>query len=83
MFLNFPEVALLERHPFCLSSGPNEASCEVMIKVLGDFTKKLVEQAALKQNLWIRVDGPYGKWQCILSVRLVVVDPYCSSTQAI
>jgi predicted ferric reductase len=52
----------LEWHPFTLASGPKEPFCEVLIKNLGDHTKKLLEAAAAKKSLWIRVDGPYGKW---------------------
>jgi hypothetical protein len=62
VFLNFPEIGLLEWHPFTLSSGPEEPTCEVMIKGLGDHTKKLVQASGTKGKLWIRVDGPYGKW---------------------
>jgi len=62
VFLNFPEIGLLEWHPFTLASGPDESYCEVMIKGLGDHTKKLLAAAEGNKQLWIRVDGPYGKW---------------------
>jgi predicted ferric reductase len=62
VFLNFPQLSLLEWHPFTLASGPNEPFCEVLIKSLGDHTKKLLEKAKANKSLWIRVDGPYGKW---------------------
>eukprot|EP00475_Leptophrys_vorax_P003831 TRINITY_DN1223_c0_g1_i1.p1 TRINITY_DN1223_c0_g1~~TRINITY_DN1223_c0_g1_i1.p1 ORF type:complete len:1142 (+),score=352.10 TRINITY_DN1223_c0_g1_i1:95-3520(+) len=62
VFLNFPEIGILEWHPFTLASGPDEQYCEVMIKGLGDHTKKLLAAAEGNRQLWIRVDGPYGKW---------------------
>jgi predicted ferric reductase len=56
-------VNFLEWHPFTLASGPKEKMNEVDIKSLGNFTKKLVEMANEKGgSLWIRADGPYGKW---------------------
>jgi hypothetical protein len=66
VFLNFPEIGLLEWHPFTLSSGPEEPTSEVLIKGIGDFTKKLVTASREKGKLWIRVDGPYGKWYALL-----------------
>eukprot|EP00475_Leptophrys_vorax_P011954 TRINITY_DN18417_c0_g3_i1.p1 TRINITY_DN18417_c0_g3~~TRINITY_DN18417_c0_g3_i1.p1 ORF type:complete len:799 (-),score=179.20 TRINITY_DN18417_c0_g3_i1:62-2125(-) len=62
VFLNFPQLSLFEWHPFTLASGPDEVYLEVLIKGLGDHTKKLLETAKEKKNLWVRVDGPYGKW---------------------
>jgi predicted ferric reductase len=62
VFLNFPGLSLLEWHPFTLTSSPHDKNCEVMIKGLGDHTKKLIEQAKNHGSLWIRVDGPYGAW---------------------
>eukprot|EP00475_Leptophrys_vorax_P020428 TRINITY_DN2795_c0_g1_i3.p1 TRINITY_DN2795_c0_g1~~TRINITY_DN2795_c0_g1_i3.p1 ORF type:complete len:1418 (-),score=317.02 TRINITY_DN2795_c0_g1_i3:83-4336(-) len=74
VFLNFPEIGLLEWHPFTLSSGPAEPTCEVMVKGLGDHTKKLVQASAEKGKLWIRVDGPYGKWPFnIMRYRTVIL----------
>jgi NAD(P)H-flavin reductase len=62
VFINFPQLSLLEWHPYTLASGPDERYCEVMIKGLGDHTKALLSAAESNQRLWIRVDGPYGKW---------------------
>jgi predicted ferric reductase len=63
VFLNFPQIALMEWHPFTLANGPDEEHLEVLIKGLGDHTKKLIEKAQSPfSDLWIRVDGPYGKW---------------------
>jgi len=60
VFLNFPSISMLEWHPFSLSSGPDERSIEVHIKGLGQHTKKIVDSATKKQNIYVRVDGPYG-----------------------
>ena len=66
VFLNFPQISFWEWHPFTLSSGPHDEYNEVHIKSLGDFTGKLYaraqQAASLKQKLWLRVDGPYGKF---------------------
>jgi predicted ferric reductase len=62
VFLNFPQIALLEWHPFTLASGPDEEHCEVLIKGLGDHTKYLISKIESCQELYVRVDGPYGKW---------------------
>jgi predicted ferric reductase len=64
VFLNFPQLNMLEWHPFTLSSGPHEAEAEVSIKGLGNFTGKLREWKAENPNstLWVRCDGPYGSW---------------------
>lgn len=64
VFLNFPQVSLLEWHPFTLSSGPYDEHNECHIKALGDYTRKLLSRVgvaqAINERLWIRVDGPYG-----------------------
>jgi predicted ferric reductase len=62
VFINFPEISVLDWHPFTLSNGPSESELEVNIKSLGSHTKNLIAKAKLKDGLWIRVDGPYGKW---------------------
>jgi len=60
VFLNFPSISWLEWHPFSISSGPDERTLEVHIKGLGRHTVKVVQQAAKNENMWVRVDGPYG-----------------------
>jgi ferredoxin-NADP reductase len=62
VFLNFPQVSLLQWHPFTLTSSPMDEHCEVLIKNLGDHTEKLIRKAVSTQSLYVRVDGPYGKW---------------------
>eukprot|EP00475_Leptophrys_vorax_P041730 TRINITY_DN78775_c0_g1_i1.p1 TRINITY_DN78775_c0_g1~~TRINITY_DN78775_c0_g1_i1.p1 ORF type:complete len:982 (+),score=244.37 TRINITY_DN78775_c0_g1_i1:113-2947(+) len=62
VFLNFPSIEFLEWHPFTLANGPDEEHLEVLIKGLGDHTKKMIAAAQASQQVWIRVDGPYGKW---------------------
>lgn len=66
VFLNFPQISLTEWHPFTLSSGPHDPNNECHIKALGDFTTKVFDLAsksiALGTRLWVRVDGPYGKF---------------------
>jgi len=60
MFVNFPTLGLFEWHPYSISSGPEETTVEIHIKALGDHTRKLVAVAKEKENMWVRVDGPYG-----------------------
>lgn len=62
VFLNFPQLSLMEWHPFSISSGPNETTGEVHIRGLGNHTNQLMERTKAGGNtpLWIRVDGPYG-----------------------
>eukprot|EP00475_Leptophrys_vorax_P035023 TRINITY_DN5728_c0_g3_i1.p1 TRINITY_DN5728_c0_g3~~TRINITY_DN5728_c0_g3_i1.p1 ORF type:complete len:1084 (+),score=234.56 TRINITY_DN5728_c0_g3_i1:73-3252(+) len=62
VFVNFPQISFLEWHPFTLASGPDEETCELLIKSLGDHTRQLMEAAKNKQDLMMRVDGPYGSW---------------------
>jgi len=63
VFLNFPRFSLFQWHPFTLSSGPNDPWCEVHIKSLGDFTNKLHDSLQVDNpRLWVRCDGPYGKF---------------------
>jgi len=59
-FLNFPQIAPFEWHPFSVSSGPDEEHAEVHIKALGDHTTKIVNLAKEQGALWMRTDGPYG-----------------------
>jgi respiratory burst oxidase len=51
---------MFEWHPFSVSSGPREKTVEVHIRGLGDATNALVELSKTCDQLWIRVDGPYG-----------------------
>jgi len=62
VFMNFPGFSLLEWHPYTLSSGPNEDTAEVHIKGLGDHTKQFIEKAANKDQMYVRIEGPYGKF---------------------
>jgi predicted ferric reductase len=65
VFLNFPGFSLLQWHPFTLASGPHDPFNEVAIKNLGDFTTKLhdvVKAQGANAQLWVRCDGPYGRF---------------------
>jgi NADPH oxidase len=62
VFLNFPQISLLEWHPFTLASCPSDPHYEVYIKNLGDYTQKLIFHTNYPQKaLWVRVEGPYGQ----------------------
>jgi predicted ferric reductase len=77
VFLNFPQISLTEWHPFTLSSGPHDDNNECHIKALGDFTNKVYDMTTkamtLRTKLWVRVDGPYGKFSLNLERYPVVV----------
>jgi len=60
VFVNFPQLSLLEWHPFSISSGPDESTLEIHIRSLGDHTAQVLARAEKSPFLWIRVDGPYG-----------------------
>uniref|UniRef100_A0A8C9VEE2 NADPH oxidase 1 n=1 Tax=Scleropages formosus TaxID=113540 RepID=A0A8C9VEE2_SCLFO len=49
VFLNCPDISQLEWHPFTMTSAPEEDFFSVHIRVVGDWTEKLM-----------RVDGPFG-----------------------
>jgi len=62
-FINCPQIATFEYHPFTLTSAPFEDFLEVHIKSVGAWTKSLYaafgkdSQKALTQ---FNVDGPFG-----------------------
>eukprot|EP00727_Mastigamoeba_balamuthi_P011185 m51a1_g669 Ferric reductase (785) ;mRNA; r:252805-255750 len=63
VFVNFPQLSLVEWHPFTLASGPREDILEVDIKALGHHTRRMAERLpafASSGTLWVRADGPYG-----------------------
>jgi hypothetical protein len=64
VFVSFPGFKFFEWHPFTISSSPSEEYCEIVIRGLGEFTNSIVDFAKnnRQQNIYIRVDGPYGKW---------------------
>jgi len=62
VFMNFPQLTMLEWHPYTLSNGPHDDYLEVHIKSLGDHTQELLEYASNNKALWVRVDGPYGRF---------------------
>lgn len=47
-----------ESHPFTLISGEKEKEAEIMVKTLGDYTRKLYD--SLKPGAKVRITGPYG-----------------------
>ncbi|MBP9817238.1 ferric reductase-like transmembrane domain-containing protein [Candidatus Shapirobacteria bacterium] len=48
-----------EYHPFSLSSAPQEETIQILIKSLGDFTRKV---AGLPIGTKVKVEGAYGKF---------------------
>lgn len=81
IFLCIPKLALLEWHPFTISSAPHEALVTIHIKGLGDWTRKLLaavpssadgHHKATPAPFPILVDGPYGS----LSVGIEVHKTY-------
>lgn len=56
-FLRLNQDKLYARHPFTISSSPNEENLHFTIKLTGKFTKAASE---LKKGEEIIVDGPFG-----------------------
>ncbi len=48
-----------EPHPFSIASKSNEETIKIVVKKLGDFTKKLEH---LKEGDKVSVEGPYGRF---------------------
>ncbi|KAJ1535831.1 hypothetical protein HK096_001578 [Nowakowskiella sp. JEL0078] len=70
LFINIPDVAKFEWHPFTITSTPEEGFVSVHIRLVGDWTKKAAQVLGCYQNgitkmnmnqvPQIRIDGPYG-----------------------
>jgi predicted ferric reductase len=56
-FLRLNKNKLYARHPFTISSSPNEKNLRFAVKIEGRFTKAVSE---LKEGEEIFVDGPFG-----------------------
>lgn len=62
IYMNVPEVSMLEWHPFTIVSAPDDRRVELGIKALGDYTTKLIEYSKDKHKMDIRVYGPFGRF---------------------
>ncbi|XP_029113156.1 NADPH oxidase 1 [Scleropages formosus] len=64
VFLNCPDISQLEWHPFTMTSAPEEDFFSVHIRVVGDWTEKLMSMVEKlpegAQGPKIGVDGPFG-----------------------
>ncbi|KAI8818569.1 ferric reductase NAD binding domain-containing protein [Fimicolochytrium jonesii] len=74
LFLNIPDIAYFQWHPFTISSTPEEGFVSVHIRVVGDWTKKAAKllgaystsddsASTLDPKIrlpTIRIDGPFG-----------------------
>ncbi|KNC49861.1 NADPH oxidase 5 [Thecamonas trahens ATCC 50062] len=75
IFLNCPSIARYEWHPFTLTSAPQEETCSVHVRVVGDWTRALAARLGLSWDksgvpidsevadaygLSFRIDGPFG-----------------------
>uniref|UniRef100_K3XCF6 FAD-binding FR-type domain-containing protein n=1 Tax=Globisporangium ultimum (strain ATCC 200006 / CBS 805.95 / DAOM BR144) TaxID=431595 RepID=K3XCF6_GLOUD len=64
-FLCVPAISLWEWHPFTISSAPHESMTTFHVRVLGNWTTKLLHFTSPKLSneavqLDLLVDGPYG-----------------------
>ncbi len=60
IFVRFYNEHLSEEpHPFSIASGSNEKTIRIIVKKLGDFTKRL---SNLKEGDKVSIEGPYGKF---------------------
>ncbi|KAJ3372435.1 hypothetical protein GGF31_001876 [Allomyces arbusculus] len=68
VFINIPEVAPLQWHPFTLTSCPEERYASVHIRLVGDWTKNAarvlgcMDEKSTRdpRSVTLRVDGPYA-----------------------
>ncbi|TPX35813.1 hypothetical protein SeMB42_g07145 [Synchytrium endobioticum] len=73
IFINCPELATYQWHPFTLTSSPHEEFISVHIRVVGDWTSQFAKRLgcrfgdadekglpAARDLPWVMVDGPYG-----------------------
>ncbi|GLD98878.1 hypothetical protein PINS_up007596 [Pythium insidiosum] len=62
VFLCIPGVSWIEWHPFTIASAPHEPVVTIYIKVLGDWTKRLLAavDTAPSGSMTVLVEGPYG-----------------------
>lgn len=58
-FLRLNKDRLFARHPFTISSAPNEKTLSFTVKLFGRFTKAL---KALQKGEEVIVDGPFGNF---------------------
>jgi len=73
IWLNLPEVSLVQWHPFSISSGPKEDNFTVHIKDCGNFTHEVFDKATEGKITKAKVDGPYGRLSIGLKEYNVIV----------
>ncbi len=59
-FVEVRDAAFSEPHPFTIASDPKDDRLRFVVKVLGDWTRKVRED--LKPGVEIAVHGPYGRF---------------------
>uniref|UniRef100_A0A8C2H5P2 NADPH oxidase 1 n=1 Tax=Cyprinus carpio TaxID=7962 RepID=A0A8C2H5P2_CYPCA len=60
VFLNCPAISQLEWHPFTMTSAPEEDFFSVHIRLVGDWTEKLIKMVENLPEGGMAVDGPFG-----------------------
>ena len=63
LYLNCPEIARFEWHPFTITSAPDDPYLSVHIRSAGDWTEKLMKKIKTCTDiskLKIHIDGAYG-----------------------
>uniref|UniRef100_A0A8B9YHD2 NADPH oxidase 2 n=1 Tax=Bos mutus grunniens TaxID=30521 RepID=A0A8B9YHD2_BOSMU len=62
IFVNCPSISSLERHPFTLTSAPEEDFFSIHIRAVGDWTENLIRTFEQQYSPVprIQVDGPFG-----------------------
>jgi NADPH oxidase len=59
IYINIPQISLLEWHPYSIANAPNENKI-CYINVIGDWTNKLKDKIKKNEKLDILIDGFYG-----------------------
>lgn len=59
-FVEIRDRAFAEPHPFTIASGPKDDRLRFVVKVLGDWTRRVRDD--LKPGVEVAVHGPYGRF---------------------
>ena len=61
IFLCVPGLTRLQYHPFSISSAPHTDKVTLHIRVLGGWTRRLMEYVRNKSSVHVLLDGPVGE----------------------
>lgn len=72
LYINIPEISIVEYHPFSIISSPRDSTISILIKNNGDWTNKLINN--IRDIVTINVDGPRdSNLQKIINFKYVLI----------